>query len=115
MESAEWEKPFDIPHSAFTLEYDAARKIAQGLGAHLERLPHLVEVKGEKARLLPVAERAKHLFGKDEGKAPAPTRNKSPQQELPGFAHEADEERAEWGELSMPELGATVLDRVHQS
>jgi putative DNA methylase len=30
--------------TGFKLEYDAARKIAQGLGAHLESLTHLVEV-----------------------------------------------------------------------
>jgi hypothetical protein len=32
--------------SGFTLEYDAARKIAQGLGAHLEQLTTLVEISG---------------------------------------------------------------------
>jgi putative DNA methylase len=41
--------------SGFTLEYDAARKIAQGLGVHLEKSESIVEVAGEKARLLPVA------------------------------------------------------------
>src|SRR5438067_1309608 len=51
--------------SGFVLEFDAARKIAQGLGIHLEKSPSIVEVKGEKARLLAVAERTKHLFGKD--------------------------------------------------
>src|SRR5438552_727812 len=30
----------------FVLEYDAARKIAQGLGVHLEQLSSLIEVKG---------------------------------------------------------------------
>ena len=55
--------------TGFVLEFDAARKIAQGLGAHLETLASLVAVEGETARLLPVAERARHLFGKDEGKA----------------------------------------------
>ena len=54
----------------YVLEYDAARKIAQGLGAHLETLTSMVEVKGDKARLLPVSERTRYLFGKDEGKAP---------------------------------------------
>ena len=49
----------------YGLEYDAARKIAQGLGAHLEQLTHLVEVKGSKARLLPVEERTGHLFGQE--------------------------------------------------
>ena len=50
--------------AGYFLEFDAARKIAQGLGAHLERLASLVEVKGDKARLVPVAERARHLFSK---------------------------------------------------
>jgi len=40
--------------SGFVLEYDAARKIAQGLGAHLDELTGLVQVKGDKARLLPL-------------------------------------------------------------
>ena len=33
--------------TGFVLEYDAARKIAQGLGAHLENLGSLVEVSGD--------------------------------------------------------------------
>jgi len=45
--------------AGFILEYDAARKIAQGLGAHLGNLGSLVEVSGDQARLLPVAERAR--------------------------------------------------------
>lgn len=48
--------------AGFELEYDAARKIAQGLGAHLEELGTIVEVKGETARLLSVAERTPTLF-----------------------------------------------------
>jgi hypothetical protein len=39
--------------SGFILEYDAARKIAQGLGAHLEQLMTVVEIKGEKACCCP--------------------------------------------------------------
>ena len=50
----------------FELAYDAARKIAQGLGAHLEALGSIVELRGERARLVPVAERTRYLFGKDE-------------------------------------------------
>lgn len=50
----------------FVLEYDAARKIAQGLGAHLDDLDHVVEVSGNSARLLPVSERTAYLFGKGE-------------------------------------------------
>jgi hypothetical protein len=100
--------------SGFVLEYDAARKIAQGLGAHLEQLTSVVAVKGDKARLLPVSERAKYLFGKDEGRAPA-SRSKRPKQrtlfEEPG---EGDGEGGTWGELNVPQAGATVLDRLHQ-
>ena len=66
----------------FVLEFDAARKIAQGLGAHLEDLASLVAVEGETTRLLPVAERANHLFGKDEGKAAPIRRKRGPQMEL---------------------------------
>ncbi len=70
----EAEKPSKV--SGFVLEFDAARKIAQGLGIHLEKSPSIVEVKGDKARLLPVAERTKYLFGKEA--ADAPTAKKKP-------------------------------------
>jgi hypothetical protein len=66
----------------FVLDYDAARKIAQGLGAHLEQLTSVVDVKGDKARLLSVSERARHLFGRDEGRAPARRAKKAKQQHL---------------------------------
>jgi adenine-specific DNA methylase len=98
----------------YVLEYDAARKIAQGLGAHLEQLNRVVEVKGDKASLLSVSERAKYLFGKDEGKEP-PKRSKKPKQatlfDEPG---EGDGDGGGWGEVSVPKAGATVLDRLHQ-
>jgi putative DNA methylase len=40
--------------------------IAQGLGAHLEQLASLIEVKRATARLLSVAERTRSLFQKGE-------------------------------------------------
>ena len=46
-------------------EYDAARKIAQGLGAQLDRLRQFVEVKGENARLLFGWRGTRYLFGRD--------------------------------------------------
>ncbi len=104
--------------SAYVLEFDAARKIAQGLGAHLERMTNLVEVKGDKARLLPVSERARFLFGKDEGKAPMTASAKRKQaQQLDMFksVEEVIEEAQDWGEKNAPPPGATVLDRVHQA
>ena len=33
--------------TGYTLEFDAARKIAQGLGIHLEQSESIVEVKGD--------------------------------------------------------------------
>lgn len=101
--------------SGYVLEYDAARKIAQGLGAHLEQLSQVVEVKGDKARLLPVSERARHLFGKDEGKAPAKRGKKVQQRTLFDESGEDGHGDAGWGELNVPQLGSTVLDRLHQS
>jgi putative DNA methylase len=101
----------------YILEFDAARKIAQGLGARLESLPTVVEVKGETARLLPVAERTRKLFGKDEGESQTTKRPKrSPQMQL-GFAAELEEaeEAGHWGKKGVPSVGETVLDRVHQS
>ena len=100
--------------SGFVLEYDAARKIAQGLGAHLEELSSLVEVKGDKARLLPVAERTKYLFGKDEAEAPAKRKKKDAQAKLFETLEDV-EEAGGWGNKTAPELGDTVLDRIHQS
>jgi adenine-specific DNA methylase len=102
----------------FSLEYDAARKIAQGLGAHLEALASLVEVKGQMARLLPVGERAKYLFGKDAGRpAPAPKKPRRRAGFLKGMedVQSADPATMPAGELGPPKLGATVLDRVHQA
>jgi hypothetical protein len=116
-EEEETRSAFSVHNSSFSLEYDAARKIAQGLGAHLEHLTSLVEVKGETARLLPVSERTRALFGKEDAHAPAAKRKKAnPQMQL-GFmqALERAEEEDGWGSKGAPRLGATILDRVHQA
>jgi adenine-specific DNA methylase len=102
----------------YALEFDAARKIAQGLGAQLESLTSLVEVKGETARLLPVAERTRRLFSKEDSEnGAAPRRKKkAPQMQL-GFISELEEaeDSGGWGSKGTPTAGATALDRVHQS
>lgn len=105
------------PHMiGFILEYDAARKIAQGLGAHLEQLSKLVEIKGDKARLLPVEERTIYLFGKEEIQAPKRGKKKEMKQlTLSSVLGEAEEEAGGWGEMKAPPAGKTVLDRVHQA
>jgi hypothetical protein len=101
--------------SGFVLEYDAARKIAQGLGAHLEQLTKLVEIKGDKARLLPVEERTAYLFGKEDIQAPKRKKKEARQLTLTGVLDEAEEESGGWGDMKAPPAGTTVLDRVHQA
>lgn len=104
----------------YTLEYDAARKIAQGLGVNLEQIDSVVEVKGDKARLRPVGERAATLFGKAE-KAEAATKKrgkKATQKKL--FDKDAEEgsgkaETMTLGEGAAATPGVTALDRVHQA
>jgi len=106
-------------NSGFVLEYDAARKIAQGLGAPLEDLASLVEVSGETARLLPVAERTRYLFGKDQEESPLSRRPKKKDQQL-GLnlfeeLTEGNDVDATWGEKTVQKPGVTVLDRIHQA
>lgn len=106
-----------VASTGYALEYDAARKIAQGLGAHLEQLPNLVEVKGGTAVLLPVSQRARYLFGKEgiNGSRRVP-QSDGPKQ-LSWLESLPVEEAAAW---AVPEAGAvdngeTTLDRIHQS
>jgi hypothetical protein len=103
--------------AGFALEYDAARKIAQGLGAHLEELGSVVEIKGDTARLLSVAERTGALFGKDQDERPRGRPRKKDTQLKLGFIAELEEaeEAGGWGPKGAPSQGATVLDRVHQA
>ncbi len=100
----------------FVLEYDAARKISQGLGANLDDLKHVVEVSGETARLLPVSERTQYLFGKDQAQVPSGGRKKkAPQMDLFGELAQADDSETAWGEKTVTRVGETTLDRIHQS
>ncbi|QDT36021.1 DUF1156 domain-containing protein [Stratiformator vulcanicus] len=107
-----------VASTGYSLEFDAARKIAQGLGIHLEKNESIVEVKGDKARLLPVSERTRHLFGKDEATATTRGRKKAKAKQLDLFKTldeiESEAEETIAGELK-PQAGETVLDRVHQS
>jgi putative DNA methylase len=100
----------------FALEYDAARKIAQGLGANLENLHHLVLLKGETAILLPVSARTKYLFGKDSAEAPKGVKKKKREPTLFDVDEEILEQETDaWeGELK-GQAGKTILDQLHQS
>lgn len=103
--------------TGFSLEFDAARKIAQGLGAHLESLDHLVTVHGETATLIPVAARTRYLFGKEasEGTRPKP-KKKDPQLKLDfdGEIKKIEEESGLWTGEFKARAGSTTLDQLHQ-
>jgi adenine-specific DNA methylase len=103
--------------TGFVLEYDAARKIAQGLGVHLEQCESFVEIKGDKARLLSVSERTPFLFGKGSQPGTTGGRRKKKAQQKTLFAELDDAEAAEagWTAVKGPPPGATVLDRAHQA
>jgi hypothetical protein len=96
--------------SGFALEYDAARKIAQGLGAHLESLGHLVEITGDQARLLPVSERTRHLFGKDEEEPDRKIGRKKKSAQLDMFAEltESEDTESAWREKTVKRVGETT-------
>jgi adenine-specific DNA methylase len=117
-EAAEESGSFRLHPSAFILEFDAARKIAQGLGIHLEKSESIVAVKGETARLLPVAERTQYLFGKDASAGTTGMgkgKKKAKQKTLFGELGETAAAEAGWAELKGPPPGTTVLDRLHQA
>ena len=101
----------------FVLEFDAARKIAQGLGIDLAAIPSVVEVKGAKARLLAVAERTRHLFGKAAGPDAPAARGKKKVVQPTLFDGLDGDDASDAGrpELKSPPRGLTMLDRVHQA
>lgn len=104
--------------TGYVLEYDTARKIAQGLGAHLEQLTATIEIRGDEARLLPVSERAAYLFKKEGITATtAKGKKKTDRQAAFDFMQEmtAVEERESIGAIAAQDAGRTVLDRLHQS
>ncbi|ANV88922.1 DUF1156 domain-containing protein [Picosynechococcus sp. PCC 7117] len=107
-----------IKSSGYTLEYDAARKIAQGLGAYLEKLTSLVQISGSNATLLPVSNRATYLFGKEGIQDPLPRRSRSRSKQLSldfGEVIEQVTEQQGTTEITVTQVGKTVLDRIHQS
>jgi adenine-specific DNA methylase len=83
----------------------------------LEQCESFVEIKGDKARLLPVAERTPYLFGKGTQAGTSGAGRKKKVQQKTLFAELDDAEAAEagWSTLKGPPPGTTVLDRVHQA
>lgn len=103
--------------TGFILEFDAARKIAQGLGAHLENLTSLIEIKKDKARLLPVFERSRYLFGKQEEKSSEKGKKRTKKDEQLAFNFLDNEVLSSTtkDDKFQAKQGTTVLDRIHQS
>jgi len=115
-EEEEAESSKKKPAGGFVLEYDTARKIAQGLGAHMDKLSSVVEIKGNKARLHSVSERAKFLFGKNDSLAPKQKKKKDKQMDLfKELLVDTEEINRDTGDISRPEAGNTVMDRLHQA
>lgn len=103
--------------SGYVLEYDAARKIAQGLGAHLEDLDSTVEVKGDKAMLIPVSERGRDLFGSENASATESKKKKKKTKAQGKLFTEMEDDEYEtvFGVGGAPAAAKTTLDRVHQT
>jgi len=97
--------------AGYALPYDEARLIIQALGAHEDRLKRpggILEVKGNTARLLPVAERRRFLLG-DRPVLPASGRSRGEQLRL------FEEMLPEPEEGVTVEPGQATLDRLHQA
>jgi putative DNA methylase len=109
--------------TGFAMEYDAARKISQGLGVDLDKLESLVEITGETARLLPVPERTRYLFGRETQTEQQKTprgRTKVKQGSLFEELEAAELTQSGTstglaGESAGARPGLTVLDRIHQA
>jgi adenine-specific DNA methylase len=97
--------------AGYALPYDDARLILQALGAHEESLRRpggILEVKGNIARLVAVAERRRRLFG-TESQGGRPRRRRGGQ---PTLLEEAAPELEPEVALAP---GASTLDRLHQA
>jgi putative DNA methylase len=118
-EPDEGEKIKNLP--GYSLEFDAARKIAQGLGVHLEKLSHLVEIKSGTAMLLSAGARSRYLFGKESTEVPSggKKKKKASQQTLFDFEEDIkqiESESSDWvGDVIGAKVGSTILDHLHQS
>jgi len=93
---------------SWTLPYDQARLLFQALYAdesQLSRPGGIVEIRGNKARLLPVSERRRFLLGPAE--SPSPRRRRRGGSLFEDFGEEE--------EPFAFEPGRTLLDRLHQA
>lgn len=101
--------------AGYVLEYDTARKIAQGLGVNLDKADTLVQIHKDKAILLSVEDRARYLFDiKEDRKMTSEKRTKKPDQMgLFGSGGKEDTER-EKEEINLIKKASSTLDKLHQ-
>lgn len=108
----------------YTLVYDVVRRFAQPLGIHLDDWEgRIIETTKGVVRLLPVAERAKRLFGEDGAQAVADRLEAEPSAQLSLFLEMQGEPKPRRGRRKVVvtatdeaignRLDATTLDRVH--
>ena len=117
-ETSALKREYFAESSVYAVEYDAARKIAQGLGINLDDLYRVVKLdrkakSGASCRLLTMAERTKLLFDQSiETTRDKVLRATDPQQATQRVGHE---NHPEWGGIGKPLESVTTLDRVHQA
>ncbi len=110
----------------FNLSFDIVRRFAQPMGIDLDAWTgRIIGQKKGTVRLLPVAERAKELFGKDGARAAAKYIESAPTADLQGTlfpelgaaprlrGRSRRAKRILSGDAEMQTLDATTLDRVH--
>ena len=105
----------DADAGRYVLAFDAARKIAQGLGARLDELDTLIAVTGPTARLLVVAERGGVLLGGDASTKPMARRGRGTRQGEIFPAGPAGYQVSPADADRPPEPARTTLDRLHQA
>ncbi|MEM3484450.1 MAG: hypothetical protein QXG08_04615 [Candidatus Methanomethyliaceae archaeon] len=111
LEEEEGDEADEKKPSGYALPYDDARLMIQALGVHEERLRRpggVLEVKGNTARLLPVAERRRFLLGERPVGAMHPRSQKKQQPLFEEMAPEPEED-------IRVKPGQSTLDRLHQA
>lgn len=98
--------------SGYVLEFDAARKIAQGLGANIEAMPNVVQVKGDVARLLGIRERARYL---EDSQLEPEARVQARRGQMSLFAEPAPHDLQGRPDAGPMRVGVSTLDRLHQA
>ncbi len=110
----------------FRLPFDVVRRFAQPMGIDLALWNgRIIDQKKGAVRLLPVAERAKELFGEDGASAAASRLEREPNAQMALFPEAADSAAprvksrsrgggsARGGDPELQDTGATTLDRAH--